>query len=68
MASVWVPAIQRGEIKKFHPANVLIKGLVVLLFINTVGGASLNTVQKKLTIIQEQKKSHRSPENFRIAN
>ena len=55
MASVWVPAIQRGEIKKFHPANVLIKGLVVLLFINTVGGASLNTVQKKLTIIQEQK-------------
>ena len=55
MASVWVPAIQRGERKKFHPANVLIKGLVVLLFINTVGGASLNTVQKKLTIIQEQK-------------
>ncbi len=55
MASVWVPAIQRGEKKKFHPANILIKGLVILLFINTVGGASLNTVQKKLATIQEQK-------------
>ena len=55
MASVWVPAIQKGEKKKFHPANILIKGLVILLFINTVGGASLNTVQKKLTTIQEQK-------------
>ena len=55
MASVWVPAIQRGEIKKFHPVLVLmscqgnwglssvLKGLVVLLFINKVGGASLNS-------------------------
>ena len=55
MASVWVPAIQKGEKKKFHPANILIKGLVILLFFNTVGGASLNTVQKKLATIQEQK-------------
>ena len=55
MASVWVPAIRKGESKKFHPANILIKGLVILLFVNTVGGASLNTVQKKLTVIQEQK-------------
>ena len=55
MASVWVPAIQKGERKKFHPANILIKGLVILLFFNTVGGASLNTVQKKLATIQEQK-------------
>ena len=55
MAAVWVPAIRKGEVRKFHPANILIKGLVILLFINTVGGASLNTVQKKLNNIQEQK-------------
>ena len=29
--------------------------MVILLFFNTVGGASLNTVQKKLATIQEQK-------------
>ena len=55
MAAVWVPAIQKGDRRKFHPANILIKGLVILLFINTVGGASLNTVQKKIDGIQEQK-------------
>lgn len=54
MAAVWVPAIQTGAKRRFHPANILIKGLVILLFVNTVGGASLNTVQKKLDSIQEQ--------------
>ena len=54
MAAVWVPAIQKGKQKIFHPANIFIKFLVIFLFINTVGGASLNTVQKKLDFIQEQ--------------
>ena len=65
MASVWVPAIQRGEIKKFHPANVL-----------RIGSSSFYQYSwslfeyspEKINYNSRAKKSHRSPENFRIAN
>lgn len=54
MAAVWLPAIQTKHRQMVHPANILVKLLVVFLFFNTVGGASFNVIQHKLVEIQQQ--------------
>ena len=54
MSAIWLPRSSQRKIG-FHPGNLLIKTIMIFLFINTVGGASLNVVQEKLIDIQEQK-------------
>ena len=54
MSAVWLPAISKGTKKVFHPGNLLIKVIMLFLFINTVGGASLNVIQTNLTKLQEE--------------
>ena len=54
LSAIWLPAIDKGNRKVFHPGNLLIKLLVAFLFFNTVGGASLNVIGQKLAKIQEQ--------------
>ena len=41
MSAVWLPAVKWGEYRVFHPGNLLIKTLMVILFFNTVGGGDL---------------------------
>lgn len=55
MAAVWLPSVNFGGFKLWHPGNVFIKSLMVILFFNTVGGATFNVIEAKLGELQQQK-------------
>ncbi len=54
MAAVWLPKVSFGKFSLLHPGNLFIKGLMLVLFLNTVGGATFNVVQTKFSELQLQ--------------
>ncbi|MDT8447781.1 MAG: hypothetical protein RRB13_12900 [bacterium] len=51
MAAVWIPGKSRS---KGHPINYLFRGLLALLFLTTVGGASFNAIDGHLKALEAQ--------------
>lgn len=58
MAGVWLPKIKKKNISFVHPLNYFFKILLILLFITTVAGSSLNLVLPILNTIQSQKNNN----------
>ncbi len=54
MAGVWLPQIQFAKLSLVHPANILFKFLLILLFCVSVGGAVFHAIEPRLAVLQKQ--------------
>lgn len=54
MSAVWLPKVKFGGFNLLHPGNLFIKLLMVVLFLNTVGGATFNVIEENLNELSEQ--------------
>ena len=58
MAGVWLPGKKKNGKEKGHPVNFFFRLLLILLFITTVGGASFNLVEEKISLLQNNAVNH----------
>jgi hypothetical protein len=54
MAAVWIPSKKSNTGDTLHPINIFFKTLLLLLFVTTVCGSSLNTIYPLIGDIQAQ--------------